>query len=120
MGAETQLFKPSVVSEELGRRFVQSRDLPAAPGLEQGLAWCLAGVRGMPKSHRQPENMCTVWFREVKARLLSLGQDSGLVQDSPLSTEAVEHRAPLLGDAQLLGSKGDWVVCGRCRGELGE
>lgn len=100
--------------------FAQPRELPAAPGVEQGLPRSLAGAREAPKSCRQPEKMCAVWFREVKTRLVSLGQDSGLARDLSQSTETVEHRGPILEDAQLLGGGRDQVVRGWCRGELGE
>lgn len=99
--------------------FAQPREPPAAPGVEQGLARSLAGAREAPKSCWQPEKMCAVWFRKVKTRLVSLGQDSGLARDFSQSTETVEHRAPILEDAQLLGG-GNQVVRGWCRGELGE
>lgn len=102
--------------------FAQPRQLPAAPGVEQGLARSLAGARETPKSCWQPEKMRAVWFREVKTRLVSLAQDSGLARDLSQSMETVEHRAPILEDAQLfLGGGGhDQVVRGWCRGELGE
>ena len=68
--------------------------------------------------------MCVVWFSEVKTRVVLLGQDSGLAQDPPLSTEMDEHCAPVLGDAQLFGGEGattrDRVVHGWCGGELGK
>lgn len=94
--------------------FAQPRQLPAAPGVEQGLARSLAGARETPKSCWQPEKMRAVWFREVKTRLVSLAQDSGLARDLSQSMETVEHRAPILEDAQLFlgGDTTRWCVAG--------
>lgn len=76
--------------------------------------------RGEPRNPTGSQRRCTrVWFREVKTRFVSLGRDAGLAGGSAPSTERVERRAPVPGDARFLEG-GTRVVHGWCREELGE
>lgn len=112
VGADTRLCKPSEFLRA-GTEVCAVLGCAGSSWLGAGAGAGLAGARTVPKSNRQPGKMGTAWLREVKARLMSLLQDSGLAQDLLLSTETVEHCASVPGDAQLWGGHNtEWCMAG--------